>query len=320
MNRIASIEKMLEAARQSLADQRQAEAESEDVFAAASLNSMQVHVAELQHDLALAKAEHGKQVLSFKLNGPRLNDGSIPLHLLSRLSSLIERSMGYASYRIQNGREATRRIPEEIRRTLDLRLADVAMGSTELVITGNTSPDLTGESLLENSLSTVFRVLNAEPTSVAQEAAEAGSMASRMIARMLTELEAENCTVDMVWTDSADRVHRWTAAPERVALVRQNLQLVTVRPPETFAVVGAVTLLSASGRIEVMDDDGRKISAKFPRDLFDRVRHLKLGQRLSFSFERTTTTNVSVGQTLEDYTLLGFSFGDELGSIEYLTE
>lgn len=320
MNRIHFIEKMLDAAQKSLAVKRVADVDSTSVFAIASLHSMEVHVAELQHDLYLAKAEHGRQILSFRLSGPRLSEGSIPLHFLSRLASLVERSMSYASYRIQNGREATRRIPDEIRRTLDLRLADVALGSTELVITGNTSPDLTGESLLENSLSTFFRVLNAEPTSVAQQASEAGSMASRMIARMLAELEHENCSVDMVWTDSSDRVHRWRAAPDQVAAVRQNLQQVTVHPPETFSVLGAVTLLSSSGRLEVLDDDGRKISAKFPRDLFDRVKSLTLGQRSSFSFAKTTTTNTSVGQTLEDYTLLGFSTGGESGLMEYLND
>lgn len=320
MNRVSWIEGMLGSAQRSLSEQRGKLGTSQSVFAKASLSSMEVHVAELQHDLYLAKAEHGRQILSFKLKGPRLNEGSIPLHFLSRLSSLVERSMSYASYRIQNGREATRRIPEDIRRTLDLRLADVAMGSTELVITGNTAPDLTGESLLESSLSTVFRVLNAGSANVTQEAAQAGSMASRMLANMLRELEAENCSVDMVWTDSSDTVHRWIAGPNDVAAARQNLQQVVVHQPQQVSVVGKVALLSSSGRIEVIDDEGRKISAKFPRDLFERVSSLTLGQRSAFSFAKTTTTNVSAGLTLEDYTLLGFSAGDEAGAMKYLGE
>ncbi|MBN5091669.1 hypothetical protein JY465_04245 [Stenotrophomonas maltophilia] len=320
MNRVAWIEDRLAEAQVSLDRHRQAVAGSSSLISKLALRSMETHVSELRHDLHVAKAEHGKQLISLRLSGTRLNDGSIPLHLLSRLASLMERTMSYASYRIQKGKEATRKIPEEVRRLLDLRLADVAMGSTELVITGNTAPDLAGDSVLERSLLAVLAVLNSSADEVAANASVAGSMASRMVELMLKELEAEGCSVDLKWVDSADRIHQWQATPLDVTAVRQNLLQVSVGHPERIVVRGVVELLSSRGRIEVLSFEGQKIAATFPSELFDNVRRLRLGQDSTFTFTRTVTTNARIGQTVEAYSLVGFVADNADGSMEYLPE
>jgi len=311
MNRVAWLEGKILEVSGLLARSEAAPAPGDNNFIARlSIDSMRSHLSELQHDLYLAKAERAKEVITMRLVGTHLDKGAIPLHLLSRVASYFERAMGYASYRIQHGKEAKRKVPDEIQRILDLRLADVAFGSTELVITGNTQPDLAGDSLLESSLVLTFDLLTSPEKSLAERAAVAGPMAARMVGLLLGEFERERCGVDMRWIDSADVEHRWLAEPLTVSTVRSRLMQLAESPPETIFVDGVVELLSTTGRIVIRPNGGGdKVSARFPRDLYQRVQVLHLGTQSRFELILNRLFNPNTLQDVVNYTLV--SFGDD---------
>jgi hypothetical protein len=255
-----------------------------------------------------------------RLVGTHLEKGAIPLHLLSRIASYFERAMGYASYRIQHGKEAKRKVPDTIQRILDLRLADVAFGSTELIITGNTQPDLAGDSLLEGSLTLTFELLTSPEKALAERAAIAGPMAARMVGLLLGEFERERCGVDMRWTSPSDVEHRWLAEPLAISTIRSRLMQLAESPPETIYVDGVVELLSATGRVVIRPiDGGDKISARFPRDLYQKVQDLHLGTHSKFELILNRLFNPNTLQDVLNYTLVSFQkyerSGDSISAI-----
>lgn len=314
MNRVAWLEEKILEVGGLLAQSEAAPAQKPDNYLARiAIDSMRSHLSELQHDLYLAKAERSREVITLRLIGSHLDKGAIPLHFLSRVASYFERAMGYASYRIQHGKEAKTKVPENIQRSLDLRLADVALGSTELVITGNTKPDLAGDSLLETSLATTFSILTSPEKSLTERAAIAGPKAARMIGQLLGEFERERCGVQMRWIDAADVEHSWLAEPLTVSTVRNQLMQLAESPPETIFIDGTVELLSTTGRIVIKPNGGGdKISARFPRDLYERVQVLHLGTRTRFELVLNKLFNPNTLQDVINYTLV--SFGHDGGN------
>ncbi|MCL6710599.1 hypothetical protein M8R20_26740 [Pseudomonas sp. R2.Fl] len=311
MNRVAWLESKIHEVSVMLAQSEVASVQAAaSPFAQISNESMRSHLAELKHDLYLAKSERAREVVTMRLVGSDLDKGAIPLHLLSRVASYFERAMGYASYRIQHGKEAKRKVPDSIQRILDLRLADVAFGSTELVITGNTQPDLVGGSLLESSLELTFELLTSPENLLAERAAVAGPMAARMVGLLLGEFERERCGVDMRWVDSSDVEHRWQAALVIVSTVRSKLMQLAESPPETVVIDGVVELLSTTGRIVIRPNGGGdKISARFPRDLYQRVQDLHLGAQSRFELILNRLFNPNTLQDVVNYTLVSFGNG-----------
>jgi hypothetical protein len=272
-------------------------------FAEGASASMRAHLAELKHDLYLAKAERDKELVTLRLIGPRLNMGAIPLVLLSKLAAAFSRSIETISYKLQHG-EDEKRTSEELQNLLDLRLADVVQGSTQLVITGNTMPDLAGDSLLESSLRAAFDLLQSDPNELLTNALSAGPKATKEVGKLLKELEAEKCSVELAWTDPANTRHQWNASPQRVAELRYRLGLLSEVPPEILHLVATVEMLSTNGRIHLQPLDGRKFSAKYPRELYPQVQELHLGQRLEFKVLLNRMRNPTTEQDIESYTLL----------------
>lgn len=312
MNRIAWLERQISEASRLLESPAAPEASNFPAVTALGASSMRAHLAELQHDLYLAKAERAKELVSLRLIGPRLNMGAIPLVFLSKLSSALSRSLELISYKLQHGVDE-KRASEELQAILDLRLADVTAGSTQLVITGNTSPDLAGDSLLEASLIAAFELLESSPQTLATNALNAGSKGAKEVGKLLKELEAERCSVELTWAAPSGTEHKWNASPQRVSELRYRLGQLAEIPPEVLSVDATVEMLSMTGRIALRTDEGKKISAKYPREIYPQVQDLHLGQKSAFQVLLNRMRNPTTEQDIESYTLL--AVGKDLPSL-----
>jgi hypothetical protein len=83
-------------------------------------------------------------------------------------------------------------------------------------------------------------------------------------------------------------------------------------PPQTIFVDGVVELLSTTGRIVIRPNAGEnKISARFPRDLYQMVQDLHLGTRARFELILNRLFNPNTQQDVQTYTLVSFSRGDK---------
>lgn len=289
MSRIAWLErKIAEASEMLVADEARVQSEPGNLGLSLGLASMRAHINDLRHQLHLERAARAKEVVGLRLTGERLKFGSIPLPLLARIADTLSGAWAALAWRAQHG-DDPKRLPDDFVAGLNLCLAGLTSGSTQLAITGNTLPDLLGDSPVEAGLRATFSLLQAEPEQIAQRAAEAGTRATRRIAQLLRTFERERCGAE-------------------IARKSSQLSALQVKPPQTMDQDCEVELLAKTGRVGLRSlDTGEKISAHYPRDLYSAVQELHLGHRARFRLQLSRVFNENTQQEVKSYTLLGLA-------------
>lgn len=249
------------------------------------LSSTEKIKSDLEKKIRLLKSERAFELFNMRLIGPQMS-GSIQLRSLLKLVPKLNSTLEHSAWHFWNKSSAGERIDENFIRLLDLRLAGIESGSTNLVIVGNTQPDLTGESALENALRAIFKLLGSTNDDLIDHVYEVGIPASKSLAELMSELEKENLAVEFNW-GASDNYFRWDGRPAQITKIRTMLE--EIGEPEIFLdeVEGTVEALSSRGRIEIFSlTDKVKISAKFNLDLHEKVNKLHLKSKGVFVIEK----------------------------------
>jgi len=247
------------------------------------VRNIQDHVAELRHQLHLAQSERNKELFELRLSGVQLECGPIPLPLLARIAGPLNSLITGAAYRNRYHHDATHGFPDEWIDALDLRLAAVTPGSSRLMLTGNVTPDLAGDSALQDGLSAVFDLLTAPAEKAVERIHDIGITAGRSLVDLLGVLERDRLTCVLSWTTPANEARTWGAGLQEITLLRQLLVSIG-EPTETIeSLFGVVTLLAATGRIEVLPDrESACVKIRFDKRAPELVRGLTLGTYAEF--------------------------------------
>lgn len=245
-----------------------------------ALSSWQSHQEELHQELRQAKASLQLEVVQLRLVGMRM-DGSIPLKLLSKLSDCFNRALSYAAYHLRHGSNPKRGIPESLTKELDLRLSDLAFGSTRLVFAGNVAPDMTGESIMEGALEQIFDVLKA-PTHdrIKELVAVIGVPATKALSDMLGSLEASNIGAELSWPAPNAKVYHWGGSLEAVRVTHERLSAYQDIKPEPTTLFGVVADLKENGTIYVRNGNSKQ-KVTYNRQQFPEIQKLSLGMPIS---------------------------------------
>lgn len=122
-----------------------------------SAQSLSTHIDELRQ-LSLSDSPIF-EIIDFRINANHINDGSIPLGLLSKLCEEIRTMVGFAAIRLINGGISKRRIPKSLNEALDLRLAGILQSSSRLILTASANRDLLNDGLNKGAFERIFSVL-----------------------------------------------------------------------------------------------------------------------------------------------------------------
>lgn len=245
-----------------------------------ALNSWHSHQQELQQELRQAKAKLQLEVVQLRLVGMRM-DGSIPLKLLSKLSDSFNRALSYAAYHLRHGSNPRKGIPESLARELDLRLSDLAFGSTRLIFAGNVSPDMTGESIMEGALEQIFDVLKApHPDRIRELVTVIGVPATKALSDMLGALEASKIGAELSWPAPNAKVYHWGGTLDAVQRAHQNLSAHQDVKPEQTTLFGVVADLKENGTIYIRSGDAKQ-KVTYNRQQFPEIQKLSLGMPIS---------------------------------------
>lgn len=245
-----------------------------------ALNSWRSHQEELYQELRQAKASLQLEVVQLRLVGMRM-DGSIPLKLLSKLSDSFNRALSYAAYHLRHGSNPKRGIPESLAKELDLRLSDLAFGSTRLVFAGNVAPDMTGESIMEGALEQIFDVLKAPNHDRIKElVAVIGVPATKALSDMLGVLEASQIGAELLWPAPNAKLYRWGGTLDAVRVTHDRLSVHQDINPEPTTLFGVVSDLKENGTIYVRSGDSKQ-KVTYNRQQFPEIQKLSLGMPIS---------------------------------------
>lgn len=243
----------------------------------------------LRHELMLAQAERGKEIMELRLISPALERGAIPLRLLARLAEPLHKLLAASAFRNKYGTNF-KRISAWFSESLDLRLASVSHGSTRLLLTGNVTPDLIGDSPLQAALETVFRLLNAERDEFFDALHELGPAAAKGLSAVLEEMEKGHIAAEFSWAGPDDRLRRWDGGLNEIARLRSALNSAdSALETSIETLTGTVTLLSVSGRIEIMPEGSSvKLRIKYPKANQRLVAGVTLNQSVRVTVEKTS--------------------------------
>lgn len=241
-----------------------------------SLSSWRSQQEELQQELRQAKTALQCEVVQLRLTGVRM-DGSIPLKLLSKLSDGFNRAIAYAAYHLRHGANPKKGIPAALAKEIDLRLSDLAFGSTRLVFAGNVSPDTTGESIMEGALEQIFDVLQTPSNDRIRElVATIGVPATKALSDMLGVLEASNIGAELSWPAPNSKMYRWGGSLEAVRLAHKKLSAFETIKPEQVTLFGTISDLKESGSIYIRSGNSKhKIS--YNRQQYQHIQQYRLG-------------------------------------------
>ncbi|MDE0364285.1 MAG: hypothetical protein OXP09_01785 [Gammaproteobacteria bacterium] len=259
---------------------------------------------DLQKRLRIAKAERAHEVVRLKLEGTQLATGTLPLRELARFIVPFNAALEQSAWRFWDHSGDVSRIDERFIRHLDLRLAGLETGSTELVILGNTAPDLSGVSALESALRDVFDLLDSDVERFADRVHAIGINAGKSMASFLTRLEFAHIAANLEWK-APDRTYRWDGRPAEVTRVRTLLDEIGEPTSSTEKIHGTVNVLSIRNRIEIQRcDTGEKLRLGYHNSLAELVHDLRLGDTRFFEIERTIYPFVVSKRKRDTYRLL----------------
>ena len=242
---------------------------------------------DLQRRLRIAKAERAHEVVRLRLDGAHLATGTLPLRLLANFVTPFNSVLEQSAWRFWDRSGDASRIDQNFIRHLDLRLVGLEMGSTQLVILGNTSPDLSGISALESALRDIFELLDSDVETFADRVHAIGISAGKSLAAFLTRLESENTALELEWP-APEGIYRWDGRPNEITRVRSLLDEIGEPTTSTERFSGTVNLLSIRNRMEIQNNGtGEKLRVGYHNSIAEFIHDLRLGDTRVFEVERT---------------------------------
>ena len=257
--------------------------------------SLNAHLRDLHQELRETYEIHAQEVVEVRLRGKRAADARVPVRLFTRLSDHFMRAILTAATRIKTGRDF-RRVPKDVEQTLNLSFAEMKPGSTRLFFTIDSYPDLFGESLGENTLSTTFSILAKQSLEELIDDIDAIGMKSlKNIHDMFADVLQEKLEMDIRWSDINAREYQWQGKKKDLEQWTKRIERIRSQDLPAVTLRGIVSLISLSGRLELYLDDGTKIRSVFPMNLLESVRHVTINDKVSGVFARRQVVDLSKG-------------------------
>ena len=303
---IADIEKEVEVVRRIDERNRRAVESSErplvdEVFAASSDKRRKI----VEKELKDAKSERAHELFGLRLHSPQFSPGTIPLRVLVRLAPLLNNALEQTAWHEWDINGDATSIDDGFRRLINLRLAGIREGSTELVLLGNITPDLTGESALESGLRNFFDVLSAPNDRLADVVNGIGNKATKSVVHLMKAFEIENMAAEFSWRAPND-VYHWDGRPDEITRIRALLEEIGDPTTRDIAVVGVVGTLTRR-RVQIEADNGDKINARYHHSLSEKVNALHLDERREFEVEVTSYPLDTFAMKRNAYRLVGIA-------------
>lgn len=250
-----------------------ARAAPDDFFLQLAAKNQEQSAHGVQHQLLLEEAEEAGELVDLRLIGPRAN-GSISLDWFISAMEPLSKAWKLAAHRLRYGHDAARGVGADVVSALNLKLAGLGHGSTRIFVTGNALPDLTGESLLQATLTQMFRLLNARQDEFYDAVDAVGGRSAHQLSEFMKALDGAGLAAQFTWQSPRGRQF-WEGRPDEITRIRALLD--TIREPERYEelVEGRVAGITDTGRLDLRTDNG-KISIRFPLRLTDQVQRLTI--------------------------------------------
>jgi hypothetical protein len=231
--------------------------------------------------------------------------GTISLTVLARLAGNLASAIQSAAQKLKDGQRLRGKIPDEIIKTLDLRLAGIKSGSTLLYITGNLSSDLFGHSLIEETLENTFKLLEANTADLLIEGvANIGIRSAGGISSFLKGIANSDYDLELSWDSPTGKAFSWSRNRDEILSFANSLDKIKIAEPEQMIVVGKLITASLKGFFEIQDIKGRSFRGNYPSNIIEKMEGLHMGIICKGTINKEIASNQITGLEKIRYTLI----------------
>ena len=243
-----------------------------------TLQSIKSQIAELQYQLSQENLKREKEIIKLKLKGSAAKLGSLPLSIVGGLTNSFSNVIINSSKYFQYGDKSGTKINKTINETIDLRLEGLGSGSTILYLSARTSPDLFGNSIIQNSLNNLFELLNSQTEEkIVENISKVGSKSIKFFSSFLNELNKVDLELDLTWHTQYENLKTWEGTKDRIHSIYNTLNNINFSEPEKIDFKGNIITLSLKGKFEILTTDKKSYNGTFPNELLETIKQLHVG-------------------------------------------
>jgi hypothetical protein len=255
--------------------------------------SLRSHIDELETYEAIEAVGQSHELVDFRMIADTFQAGSVPLNILSKASEEIRKMLGYAALRFIQGGIDRKRVPKELYRELDLRLAGVLPGSSRLLIAAAAHRDLFDDGVAKHAIQRIMDVLETggKGKQFLNSVADLGPSSAKSLREFLRIIRANSGALELTWSHAGSDVQKWIADAQAISDVTAALEHTVLKEHERQILKGKIELLSKRERIQLRTDTGEIIRILFPKRLLPDVTELHLDQDVSLLCQVTVSEN-----------------------------
>jgi hypothetical protein len=264
----------------------------ENFFVKGIVKNTEELLVELRYNLAFEKQKREKEIIDIRLKGKVAKVGKLPLELLGEFAKSLSECIIESSRKYQFGNKGGTKILTTVKNTVDLRFDRLVPGSTHILITGNNSPDLFGNSMIENALVNTFELLNVENDSdLLEKSDKYGGNGIKKLNKILNLSINNNLEFDLQWSSPNTKVFNWKGSSERIKQLSNSISKIESTIPQELEISGTLVMQSLKGQLEIKDEDGKLFKVSFPMSLLDKIKEYQIGEDFSALILKNTLKN-----------------------------
>ncbi|HBP4811591.1 hypothetical protein MLG95_14015 [Escherichia coli] len=265
--------------------------------------SLDSHLSDLRERQRAIDNQHPlRDFMELRLKGVLVDFGSIPLDILSVISGNLASLVQKAVYRFGSGKDSSR-VPIDVKKSLDMRLADLRPGSTKLGVTFSTGSCELIETVSSHAVKEIFELLSSiDEETFTAKIAEIGSQSTANLKNIINECEKYSLNFDLTWIGPlSDGTRQVSISSEDIKKLNARLALTKVIQLPDEHISGELAILSMYGKLEIASELG-KIKASYPIDMLGEIQSkYKVGERISLVVSVSEIHNERLGTSRRNY-------------------
>lgn len=279
MHSIAKIEELIESAELILIrHEKELSRSPNSLFSRAMVKTTRDRINELRGNLYFEKSVREKEIIDLRLKGKLARVGKLPLELLGAFAKILAETITEIGRQNQFGNTSSSKNYNETKNTIDLMFERLIPGSTHIIVTGKTNPDLFGNSIIENALENTFELLNTnDANQLLESSAKIGGKGVKKLNQLLKMSVESELEFDLEWKSPNSTFFSWHGDKIKMQSITNSISKIQSNEPVEFEISGTIFSMSMKGIIEVHDKDKKLYKINFPLNLLEKVRNYQIG-------------------------------------------
>ncbi len=276
----------------------------EDLSLKLTYQNIRSQINELQQQLYFENINREKEIIELRLIGDKAKFGSFPLKLVGGLTNSFSKAILNSSKYFQYGNKGGAKIEKIISDSIDLRLERLGSGSTIFFLSARTSPDLFGNSIIQNSLENIFELFNSQTgDQVIENISNVGAKSIKYFSSFLKESLNDDLEIDLSWHTPQESTLKWEGTKDKISSLFATLNNIKLSEPEEIYFEGEIITLSLKGKFEIFTKEKERLYGNFPNELVDKMKQLHIGDYCKGSIQKMSIISPSSEKEKIEYSL-----------------